>query len=208
MPIISIEGSIGAGKTTFLKAVEAAGYKVMYEPVDKWSEEMINGKSMFEMYYKDKQKYGFAFQMLVLQSQVQEMIEYIRAHPRDIIICERSILTNFKVFAQLMYEEGTIDDYSFRVYKMWYEFATSLLPPISGILYLRVSPETCVQRIIKRNRKGEEMININYLKALNEKHDSWLFDNDGRAPPMHVVDGNGSVPPVSVLTDFLTSLGI
>lgn len=204
MSIISIEGSIGAGKTTFLRNIERAGYTVMYEPVDSWSSEMIHGSSMFELYYKDKNKYGFAFQMLALQSRVQHLIDTINHNPTKIIITERCPLTDYKVFAEMMYEQGIINDYSFRVYKKWYDFTKSILPPVAGIVYLRVTPDVCVQRILKRNRNGEERIDLNYLKALHDKHEQWL--QHYTEVPTLILNGNGEVPDVSALTAFIGQL--
>jgi len=207
MPIISLEGSIGAGKTTFLKQVEQAGYHVLYEPVDKWNSDMIDGSSMFELYYKDKTRYGFPFQMYVLQSRVQHLLETIRDLPENaVLVTERCPLTDCKIFAEMMHAEGFINDYSFRVYTKWYEFTRAILPPIVGVAYLRVSPDVCVQRILKRNRSGEALIDLNYLKTLHTKHEDWLMKPGDL--PVCVIDGDGSVPDVAKLSDFISQLGL
>ena len=204
MSIISVEGSIGAGKTTFLKEVQKAGYHVLFEPVDSWSSEMIDDLSMIELYYKDKAKYGFAFQMYVLQSRVQHLLAAIQNHKDTIIITERCPMSDSKIFAEMMHEQGIINDYSYSVYKKWYAFVQTILPPITGVVYLRVSPETCVQRIMKRNRNGESLIDSSYLNQLHNKHESWLM-HPGDVP-VCVVDGNGHVPNVAQLKEFIEEL--
>lgn len=206
MPIFSVEGGIGAGKTTFLAELEEAGYRVLCEPVDKWTSDMMDGKSMFELFYEDKNKYGFAFQMYVLQSRIQYIIDTVASFPDDIIIIERCPLTDCKVFAEMMHEEGIINDYDFRVYKKWQEFCMALIPPMAGIVYLRVSPEICVQRIMKRGRSGEQHIDLNYIKLLHKKHEEWLMNLVPTDPSVLVIDGDGPVPSAREFADFIETM--
>jgi deoxyadenosine/deoxycytidine kinase len=39
--------------------------------------------------------------------------------------------------------------------------------PLKAIIYLKCSPELCLERIKKRNRKGEEGITIDYIKKVH-----------------------------------------
>jgi deoxyadenosine/deoxycytidine kinase len=207
MPLLSVEGSIGAGKTTFLAVLESMGHRVIYEPVDEWSTETIGGCSMLEHYYKDKSKYGFAFQMYVLQSRVKRMNDVISQHPNAVIITERCPLTDYHVFATMMHQRGIIDDYSFHVYKRWFEFMKGVIPPIDGVVYLRVSPETCVKRIVQRARQGEGLIDLGYLHDLHTRHETWLM-NEEKTVPICVIDGDGDVPVGTAIDAFLARLGV
>jgi deoxyadenosine/deoxycytidine kinase len=200
MPIFSVEGSIGAGKTTFLKSLEDSGYKVLYEPVDDWTSKKSSGMSMLEHYYSDKQKYGFAFQMYVFQSRIQHLLKLVETNPNAIIITERCYLTDKNIFAEMMYEQNILNQYEYDVYNEWYMFISKLVPKIDGIIYLQVKPGICIERIIKRNRKGESSIDLNYINCLNEKHESWLNSYDN---PICIVDGNGSVPTVDQVNYFI-----
>lgn len=213
--IISVEGCIGAGKTTFLKELEGSGYCVVYEPVDDWTKEKIGEKSLFELYYEDKQKYGFPFQMFVLQSRIEHFLNYVKRTEQEkpggaVIITERCPLTDHNVFTEMMFEQGIIDRYSYTVYKKWFEFMINTMIPneyaVSGIVYLRVNPETCVQRILKRNRIGETLIDLNYLNCLQAKHEKWLLGNAPSEIPVMVIDGNGGVPSVESIAQFVRSL--
>lgn len=46
--------------------------------------------------------------------------------------------------------------------------------PLKAIVYLKCSPELCLQRIKKRNRKGEESISIDYIQKVHERHEAWI----------------------------------
>ena len=45
---------------------------------------------------------------------------------------------------------------------------------ISFVVYLRTSPETCLERIKTRNRPEEHSITLDYLYQLHECHEQWL----------------------------------
>lgn len=204
MPIFSIEGSIGAGKSTFLRELENAGYKVLYEPVNDWSEKNVDNTSMLELYYSDKKKYGFAFQMYVLQSRVSYLLDIIKNNPDEVIIIERCPMTDKKIFAEMMFDNGILNSYEFHVYNTWYVFLTSILPDITGYIYLQVNPGVCIQRIINRNRSGESLIDVNYIQSLHERHESWLMQSTDT--PVCLIDGNGSIPSPEQVSIFIASL--
>jgi deoxyadenosine/deoxycytidine kinase len=204
--IFTLEGNIGVGKTTALKVFETQlkfdiPHVVVYEPVDDWLKVKAAGqdKSLFELYYEDKVRYGFVFQMYALQTRFEHLIDTIKANPGKIIICERTPLTDCEIFAKMMYEQGFMSPDEFMVYENWYTFITKLVSPhIRGIIYLRSDPSTCVGRIISRKRNGEDGIQLSYLDNVHKQHEAWLNvgngGNGGQSSasniPRLVLDGN------------------
>ncbi|XP_042204151.1 deoxynucleoside kinase-like [Homarus americanus] len=64
--------------------------------------------------------------------------------------------------------------------KTIYEHAYKLLKPYchSNLnFYLKCQPQICFQRIVKRQRKGEQNISLLYLKKLHECHEKRLSSN-------------------------------
>jgi deoxyadenosine/deoxycytidine kinase len=49
---------------------------------------------------------------------------------------------------------------------------------ITGFIYLQTDPETCFNRIVSRNRTGEENITNGYLENCHEYHQRWLQNNN------------------------------
>jgi len=198
--IFTLEGNIGVGKTTALKVFETQlkfdiPHVVVYEPVDDWLKVKAAGqeKSLFELYYEDKARYGFVFQMYALQTRFEHLIDTIKANPEKIIICERTPLTDCEIFAKMMYEQGFMSSDEFMVYENWYAFITKLVSPhIRGIIYLRSDPSTCVGRIISRKRNGEDCIQLSYLDNVHKQHEAWLNQEHGSTSniPRLVLDGN------------------
>lgn len=71
-----------------------------------------------------------------------------------------------------------MDKTEYFVYQSWYEDCTKRLEgAIKGAVYLRATPPTCMTRIAKRNRDGEENISVQYIKTLHELHDEWLLQD-------------------------------
>jgi deoxycitidine kinase/deoxyguanosine kinase len=68
MTLISIEGNIGAGKSTLIETLKTRFPNVVFvdEPVDVWSTVTDkDGTTILEKYYADQKRYAFAFQMMV-----------------------------------------------------------------------------------------------------------------------------------------------
>lgn len=211
--IISLEGNIGAGKSTLLSQIKNLVFEkphvVAFEPVDDWMNLRASPteKSLFELYYEDKKRYGFTFQMYALQSRFQHLVKLMEENPDKIIICERCHLTDCEVFANMLLKQGIITSNEYAVYMSWYTFITNILKPkIMGIIYLQVRPSLCVERICSRNRTGEDNIDFTYLRKLHTQHEEWLTQNESRYP-ICVIDGNdhGHTWDMNAIVEFVNT---
>jgi deoxyadenosine/deoxycytidine kinase len=179
--IVSIEGNIGTGKTTFLQYLEKNPENIIiYEPVDDWLaiKDCNTGVSIFETYYKDKQRNAFLFQILALQTRFENLVKMSKKHKGRIMFCERSIYTDFHIFAKVMHRLGNMSDIEMQVYTKCHKFMCELADEvhIGGMIYLRASTEVCMQRVRKRNRLGEDQISLEFLTDLHDAHEHWLND--------------------------------
>jgi deoxyadenosine/deoxycytidine kinase len=192
--IFTVEGNVGAGKTTILELLEKnPNTFISYEPVDDWMGCIPENsdKSLFELFYEDQKKYAFSFQMMALQSRFANLQKAIEENKDKIIICERSFLTDYEVFAKLNNQAGNISNVDLHVYKKWHSFFLNVLKPnIKGIIYLQTSPCVCKERIQKRNRKGEESFQDIYLEKLHTMHEEWLHEQ--KIAPMIIINGNNN----------------
>ena len=208
MPIFPVEGNVGAGKTTLLNKLKDAmpDVTIVLEPVDEWMNFRVCEKdpSLFELYYKDKTKYGFVFQMMALQTRFESLIDMMRQ--KVVVVCERSFLTDFKIFAQLMYDSGYLSDIEMAVYKRWHAFIMDLIKPdIGGMIYLRADPEVCLERVRSRGRAGEESVEVEYLAELHVAHEKWLMDSKLEKSTL-VIHANGQIDNEAIdrIVEFVT----
>jgi deoxyadenosine/deoxycytidine kinase len=198
MPVFTVEGVIGAGKTSFLQKINNESFKkhhiVVLEPVDDWLNLKLDGPnapSIFEKFYADKNRFGFMFQMYVLQTRVQQINDIVKKNPDAIILCERSQLSDREIFAKMLTETGTICKEEYHVYKLWYDMCEkTLFSNIDGVIYINTLPSKCISRIKQRSRSGEEYISIEYIETLWNLHER--FVNSTPLPVCHI-DGNEAI---------------
>jgi deoxyadenosine/deoxycytidine kinase len=195
--IISIEGNIGSGKSTFLENLKKH-YKgnenivFLREPVDEWEKiKDKNGNTMLQKFYADQDKYSFAFQMMAYISRLSILRETIKTNKdKDIIIItERSLYTDKYVFAKMLYDQGKIEDATYQIYTHWFdEFAKDF--PVKNIIYFNAQPQKCYGRIHKRARLGEEIIPLAYLEDCHKYHEEFLDPKNEFNADKIVLDGN------------------
>lgn len=180
--VFSIEGNIGSGKSTLVKALKEQTpalkldyFKIVYlpEPVDEWAKiKNTNNIGILEEFYNNPKKWAFSFQMMAYISRIAILKKTIKENPRCIIISERSVYTDKNVFAKMLYDEKNISEIDYQIYNRWFEeFVKDL--QISGLIYVKTSPEKCFERVGKRNRQGES-IPLEYLQKCSQYHDNWI----------------------------------
>ena len=189
--IVSIQGNIGSGKSTFVEKMKQVYFNdkkicFLQEPVDQWNDiRDSDGKTMIEKYYNDQKKYAFSFQMMAYISRLS-ILEEALEKDYDYIITERSLLTDCKVFAKMLYDDNKIEDVEYQIYKKWfYHFIKNF--PEEKQVYIKKTPGVSPKRVIKRSRKGEE-IELSYLVKCNNYHDEWL--NSLSKKKCLIIDGN------------------
>ena len=156
MSIISVEGNLGAGKSTLLAMLNAETIK---EPVDEW--ENTAGNNILQRYYSDPKRWAFTFQLNAVHSRSKLWHDAIKnsGDSKKILFSERSPLADRYIFGEIMQREGNFEEVEYAVYDSLCRSIISNLP-VKGIVYLRCSPDLCLERIKKRNRKGEEGITL------------------------------------------------
>lgn len=150
-PIISVEGNLGSGKTTFLKLLSEhlPEFTLMKEPVEQWQN--VQGHNILELYYKNFKRWSFTFQTYALFSRMQLWRSAELQEPGKLKLSERSMLADRNIFGNLMTDLHNVEPVEEAIYR---EVTSEILQewPLSGIIYLRCTPETCFSRIKKRNR--------------------------------------------------------
>jgi deoxyadenosine/deoxycytidine kinase len=180
--IISIEGNIGTGKTTFLnKLKEKINDSVFIkEPVDIWLGLKDNsGENILEKFYKNPKRWCYTFQNLAFITRLNSILDEYYETDKKFIFSDRITVSDRKIFATMSKEDGLMDEIEWNIYNFWYnnEFINKLVENKIYYIYLKSDPETCLKRINKRNRSEEINITLDYLNKLHNLHEKWLTDN-------------------------------
>lgn len=178
--IVSVEGNIGSGKSTILKAlreqyqdIQCVPIVYVDEPVSQWEQiKSKEGKNMIELFYANPSKYAFSFQMMAYISRYTMIKQAVQEHPNSVIVTERCLLTDCAVFASMLHDQGNLLDEEFTIYKTWFHTFQKEIP-VTSIVYIRCDPTTAFTRCKKRGRSGEE-IPLDYLIKCHEKHEKWI----------------------------------
>tara|TARA_Y100000748_G_C15475034_1_gene480404 strand:+ start:51 stop:758 length:708 start_codon:yes stop_codon:yes gene_type:complete len=187
--IISFDGNIGSGKSSVIKYFQknfnkfcidkSYYYNICFleEPVSIWESiiDKNDGENIIEKFYKNKEKYGFAFQMMAYISRLKLLKDALSKN-YDIIITERSIFTDRNVFAKMLYKENTINEIEYQIYNKWFDEFSSCIQKMK-IVYIRTTPQVSEKRVLKRSRVGET-IPLSYLENCHYYHDTWLYTPD------------------------------
>tara|TARA_Y100000590_G_C15461954_1_gene916789 strand:- start:22 stop:666 length:645 start_codon:yes stop_codon:yes gene_type:complete len=173
MAVYSVDGNIGSGKSTLIDKLRDK-YIIIDEPVSLWKTfKDKNGEDILSKFYKDQDRWSFAFQMMAYISRLSEIKKMIQKYPNKILITERCAYTDYHVFAKMLYSSNKISEIEYKIYCHWFdEFMKDI--PIVGYIYLTTPPKTCLERIKQRGRKGEENIPLEYLKMCDHYHKNWL----------------------------------
>lgn len=183
---IALEGNIGAGKSTLLESFNAfcmVGrfvYVPLLEPIHEWTKPVFYGKSILELYYKDRKRWAFTFQMMVLDTLLKTKEEAVKEarikfgpHLDIILISERSILTTYHCFARMLLEDGDMSRFEHTLYTDFYRRFTEK-SKVDGIIYLKIASKTALERIKTRGRPGEQELDVPFLNRLESLHDEWI----------------------------------
>lgn len=179
--IISLDGNIGAGKSTLLSEIRKhiQDVHLVDEPVGQWTAlKNKEGESLLELFYKDKRRWAYTFQncaILTRLKNIKDAVEHLDPTLKkpQVIITERSVLTDKYVFAEMLRDAGLIDLLEWELYDNWFNIFSRQYP-VNGIIYLSTGSSTSKERIRIRNRHGEENIDLEYLNALDTQHKKWI----------------------------------
>lgn len=196
-----LEGNIGAGKTTLLTQIKLHAQKellqpieVVFEPVNSWHKQDA-GQSLLSNFYTDIPRWAYTLETYAMACRVREHIaEQQQSNPFRLI--ERSIYSGHYCFAYNSYHGGGMSSIEWAMYSQWYNFLlrNKCKAPM-GFIYLKSTPEVCLERIHKRNRTGECNITLDYLKRIDERHNEFLLNKNGvttdlKQVPVLTLDGN------------------
>lgn len=162
--MIVVDGVVGSGKTTLMNILkEELGVSGFEEPV---TDNPILGK-----FYHDRKRYAFPLQIFFLNRRFR-MLKEAQAK-RVSSVMDRSIYGDV-IFAKLLHDGGDMEKDEFDLYQ---DLLTNMLDHIEApklMIYLRADVDTAIDRIEKRGRDYEQIVERDYWERLNREYEAYF----------------------------------
>ncbi len=175
---IAVAGNIGSGKTTLTTMLaKRYGWIPRFEPVDN--------NPYLDDFYADMPRWSFNLQVYFLNKRFKEVVEISKS--KEVIIQDRTIFEDAKIFAPNLHEMGMMSDRDFDNYSDLFDLMMSLVKLPDLMIYIRSTIPNIVSQIQKRGREFEKSIRIDYLQGLNQRYENWIKTYKGH---LIIIDGD------------------
>ena len=197
---IHMEGTIGAGKSTFLSQFENnPNVSFIQEDLERWQavpDVAAEEANLLKKFYADPRRWGHAFEAYVLMTKAEGHHIVV---PTPVKIMERSVHSAALVFSKLLFGEGLLTELEHSLLMDHYRHhLADGRCTVDLWVYLRTPAEIAYGRVQKRGRAEEiGVVSLDYLKSLEKQYDHFFATV---SEPVIVIDGSGTVEEVFAQT--------
>lgn len=169
---ITIEGCIGAGKTSFSTrlATDFNGRLIL---------EQFEENDFLPKFYKNPERYAFPLELSFLAARFKQFKDNV-LNPD---LFSDFLISDYIFPKSLIFSRKTLQDDEYRLYKNLFQIIDSNLPRPDVILYLHLPPEKLKENIIKRGRGYEQEITLEYLDNIQKSYFEYFHEQ----PSLRVV---------------------
>lgn len=160
---ITVEGNIGAGKTTLthLLAKHFNARIILEEFADN---------PFLSKFYDNPKQYAFPVELFFMAERYKQMKEMV--HTKDLF---QTITVSDYLFTKcLLFAKVTLPEEEFRLYQKLFDIIHQQLSFPDILIYLHAPVNKLQENIKKRNREYEQQIKDEYLYNLQETYTSYI----------------------------------
>jgi deoxyguanosine kinase len=156
---ISIEGNIGAGKTTLsTRIAEEYNAKLILE--------QFEDNSFLPKFYKEPDKYAFPLELSFLA----ERFEQLKTELTHRDLFRSFTISDYFINKSFIFARKNLPDDTFALYKKLFEIISDSLPRPDLLVYLYLKVENLLKNIHLRGRDYEKEIKADYLEKIQQSY--------------------------------------
>ena len=156
---ITIEGNIGAGKTTLAKSLASNLNANLI--LEEFAENPFLPK-----FYENPDKHAFALEMSFMAARFQQL-KSINSSQN---LFNQYTISDYVFFKSLIFASVTLSEDEVILYKNLFNMINPNLPQPEILLYLYTTTEELLDNIKKRGRPYEQNIQAEYLNKINQTY--------------------------------------
>ena len=176
---ITIEGCIGAGKTTLSKKI-AADFN------GKLILEQFEDNPFLPKFYKDPERHAFPVELYFMA----ERFQHLKSLLTEGDIFSLFTVSDFLFQKSLIFANQNLSGHESKLYRMLFDIINPTLPKPDLILYLYAPIEKLLQNIKTRGREYEQNIQPDYLNRIQDAYMDYLKMQNSRIVILNTTELN------------------
>ncbi len=164
---ITIEGNIGAGKTTLARTLsEKLHAKLILEEFAE--------NPFLANFYSNPEKYAFPLELFFMAERYKQLKELSQTKS----LFEGVTVSDYMFTKCLLFAKVNLPPEEFKLYQKLFDIMHQQLPKPDILIYLHAPVEKLQKNIKKRNRGYEQSIPDQYLLNIQETYTSYIKQNN------------------------------
>ena len=160
---ITIEGNIGAGKTTLAHILsKRLNARVIME--------QFADNPFLPKFYENPDQYAFPLELFFMAERYKQLKELV--HTGDLF--QSVTITDYLFTKCLLFAKVNLPDQEFRLYQKLFEIIHHQLVQPDILIYLHAPVQKLQKNIKKRNRSYEQSIHDEYLFKIQEAYTNYI----------------------------------
>jgi deoxyadenosine/deoxycytidine kinase/nucleoside 2-deoxyribosyltransferase len=169
---VAVSGPLGVGKSSLIELLAGSGrWTVLREPV--------MGNPYLSEVYANLPDLAFRNQAFYLGQRAR--LHNIARRKSGPLLQERCISEDGEVFTPVLREHGAYDDNDLDTLMTLYRELAAQVPRPDVLLYLHAPFEVTLERIKRRDRVGEGLLDVDFLRRIYDRYEDWAA-NQTRVP--------------------------
>ena len=160
---ISIEGNIGAGKTSLAtKLSEDFGARLLLEE--------FADNPFLPKFYENRERYAFPLELSFLAERFSQLKEELNSME----LFSSGIISDYFISKCLIFSKANLDGAEYELFSKMYRIIEQNLPKPDLLVYLYLPVERLLENIKNRGREYEQNITAEYLNEVQESYLSFI----------------------------------